>query len=76
MGGACSSPGDDGNAYRSLVGNPARENPFRRHKQKWQDNIKMCLKEIGLEVVDLIHLAKDRAQWRDLAKENMNFCGP
>jgi hypothetical protein len=33
---------------------------------RWEDNIKMNLREIGCEVMDWIHLTQNRDQWRDL----------
>jgi hypothetical protein len=38
--------------YKVLVGNPERKRPPRRPKHKWEDTIKMDLKEIGEEGVD------------------------
>jgi hypothetical protein len=34
--------------------------PLRKNRHRWEDNIKMDLMEIGLQGVDLIHLAQDR----------------
>jgi hypothetical protein len=42
----------------------------------WEDNIKMDLEEIGCEVVDWIHLAQDRDQWRALVNTVMKFRVP
>jgi hypothetical protein len=36
--------------------------PFGRPKRRWKDNIKMDLREIGLEVVEWIYLAQDKVQ--------------
>jgi hypothetical protein len=33
-------------------------------RRRWEDNIKMDLREIGWEGVDWLHLAQDRDQWR------------
>jgi hypothetical protein len=33
-----------------------------RPKCRWENNIELDLREIGLEVVDWIHLAQDRSQ--------------
>jgi hypothetical protein len=30
----------------------------------WQDNVRIDLRKIGWEVVDWIHLVKDRNQWQ------------
>jgi hypothetical protein len=35
-------------------------------KHRWEDNIKIDLREIGWEDVDWIHLAQNRDQWRAL----------
>jgi hypothetical protein len=35
------------NAYNMLVGNPEGTRPIGRPKRTWEDNIKMCLREIG-----------------------------
>jgi hypothetical protein len=37
------------------------------------DNIKMDLREVGLNVMDLIDLAQDRDQWRALLDTVMNL---
>jgi hypothetical protein len=40
------------------------------------DNIKIDLREIGWDGVDLIDLAQDRDQWRDLVNMIMNLRVP
>jgi hypothetical protein len=37
--------------------------PLGRSRCKWEDNIKMDLREIWLEDVDWIHLSQDRDLW-------------
>lgn len=37
--------------------------PLGSSRSKWDDNIKIDLKVIILEVVDWIHLAQDREKW-------------
>jgi hypothetical protein len=39
------------------VGTPEGERPLGRTKYKWEDNIKMDLREIGLGCMGWIHLA-------------------
>jgi hypothetical protein len=60
----------DEKRYKVLVGNPKRKMPFGRPGSRY-DNIKMDLREIGLEGVDLIHLAQDR--WRALMNTIMSL---
>jgi hypothetical protein len=38
--------GEKGNAYRILVGNLEGKRPPGRPKRRWEDNIRMDLKEI------------------------------
>ncbi|KAJ4452351.1 hypothetical protein ANN_03884 [Periplaneta americana] len=47
--------GDSRNAYRVLVGRPRR---------RWEDNMKMDLREVEYDGRDWINLAQDRDQWR------------
>jgi len=47
--------------------------PLRTPRRRWEDNIKMNLREIGLEGVEWIHLAQDRDQCRAFANTARNF---
>jgi hypothetical protein len=40
--------GERGGAYRALVGKPEGRKPLGRPKRRWEDNIKMNLREVGL----------------------------
>jgi hypothetical protein len=42
----------------------------------WEDNVRMDLREIGLEGVDWMHLAQDRDQWWILVNTVMKFRVP
>jgi hypothetical protein len=46
MGGACSTNGEK-NAYRILVRKPEGKRPLGRRRRRWEDNIRMDLREIG-----------------------------
>jgi hypothetical protein len=48
-----------GNAYSSLVGKHKGKRPCGRLRCKWEDTIRINLKEIGWEGVDWMHLAQD-----------------
>ena len=39
--------GESGGLYRVLVGKPEGRRPLRRHKRRWEDNIKMDLQDVG-----------------------------
>jgi hypothetical protein len=55
------------------VGNPEGKIPLGRPRRKWVDNIKMDLREIGWEWIDL---AQDTNQWRALVRAVMNLRVP
>jgi hypothetical protein len=52
--------------YRVLVGRPEGKKPLGRPRLRWEDNIKMDLREIGIDGANWIRLAQDRIQWRVL----------
>jgi hypothetical protein len=49
--------GAKGNAYRILLGKPEGKRPLRRPNRRWEDNIKMDLRERGWGGMDWIDLA-------------------
>jgi hypothetical protein len=44
--------GERRGAYRALVGKPERRRPLGRPRRRWEDNIKMDLREVGWRGVD------------------------
>jgi hypothetical protein len=42
------------------VGKPEEKKPLGRPRRRWEDNIKMDLREIGWGGMDFIDLAQDR----------------
>jgi hypothetical protein len=52
--------------YRVLVGRPEGKRPLERPRRRWEDGIKMDLREIGWGGVEWIHLAQDRDRWGGL----------
>jgi hypothetical protein len=65
--------GEDRKVYKVLVGKPKGKRPFRRLRQRWEDGLKMDLRETGLEGVEWIHLAQDKDQWQVLVNTVMNL---
>jgi hypothetical protein len=61
------------NGYKILVGKPERNRPLGRLGRRWEDNIRMDLREIGWEGVDWMHPDLDRDQWRALMNTVMNL---
>jgi hypothetical protein len=58
--------GEKRNAYRSIVGKPEGKRSLGRTRHRWEDNIKMYLREIECGGMDRIEVAQDRDQWRAL----------
>jgi len=59
--------GEGRGVYRVLVGKPEGKRPLGRPRRRWEDNIKMDLREVG-GVGDWMELAQDRDRWRALVK--------
>ena len=58
------------------MGKPEEHRPLGRPRCRWEDNIKIDLQEVGLEVIDWIELAQDRDRWRALVNAVMNLRVP
>jgi hypothetical protein len=63
-------------AYNILVGKPEGRSPFGRPRHRWEDNIKMDLREIGFWDVDWFHLAQGRDMWQALVNMVMSLRVP
>jgi hypothetical protein len=61
--------GEERNVHRVLMGKPERKRPLGRPRHRWEDGIRMDLREIGWGSVDWIQLARDR----DLVNTVMNL---
>jgi hypothetical protein len=47
--------------YRVLVGKPEGKSPLGRPRRRWEDNIKLDLREIGIDGANWIQLAQNRS---------------
>jgi hypothetical protein len=66
--------GEGRNVYRVLVGKPEGKRQLERPRRRWEDGIKMDLREIGWGGgVEWIHLAQDRDRWRAVVNAVMNL---
>jgi hypothetical protein len=56
--------GEGRGVYRILVGRSEGKRPLGRPSRRWEDNIKMDLRDIGIDGENWIRLAQDRVLWR------------
>jgi len=65
--------GERRGVYRVLMGKPEGKRPLGRPRRRWEDNIKMDLREVGCGGMDWIELANGRDRRRALVNAVMNF---
>jgi hypothetical protein len=65
--------GEGRGVYRILVGRLKSKRPLGRPRCRWDDNIKLDLREIGIDGVNWIWLAQDRVQWWAFVNTVMNL---
>jgi hypothetical protein len=56
-----------------LVERPEGKGPLGRPRRGWENNIRMDLREIGIDGANWIQLALDRVQWRIFVNTVMNL---
>ena len=60
-------------AFKILTGTSAGKRPLGRPRRRWEDNIRMDIKEIGIYTMNWVDLAKDRDYWRALANAALDL---
>ena len=55
-------------AFKILTGKPTGKRPLGRPRRRWEDNIILFLKEIGMNMWNWVDSALDRDYWRSLEK--------
>jgi hypothetical protein len=76
VGGTCSTHGEGRGVCRVLVGRPEGKRPLGRPRRRWEDNIKMDLRETEINIGNWIRLAKERVQWRAFVNTVINLRVP
>ena len=59
--------------FEILTGKPTGKRPLGKPRRRWEDNIKMDLKEIGASTRNLIDLVKDWDYRRSLVNAALNL---
>jgi hypothetical protein len=62
--------------YRVLVGRPKGKRPLGKARHRWEDNIKMDVREKGINEVNCIQLSQDRVQQWAFLNTVMNLWVP
>jgi hypothetical protein len=65
--------GEERKVYKVLAGKPKGKRPLGRPRRRWEDGIRMDLREIGFGGVDWIRLAQDCNWWRAVVSAVMNL---
>ena len=77
MGGACGTYGGRERCAQGFGGEkPEGKRPLGRPRRRWEDNIKMDLREVGRGCGYWVELPRDRDKWRALVSTVMNFRVP
>jgi hypothetical protein len=62
--------------YKISVEETEGKRPLGSPRHRWEDNIRMDLRETGREGVDWMHLFQNRDQWRALVNTEINLRVP
>jgi hypothetical protein len=68
--------GEGRGVHRILVWTSAGRRPLGRPRRRWENNIKLDLREIGIDGANWIQLAQDMVQWRAFVNTVMNLRVP
>ena len=61
---------------RVLVGRPEGKRPIGRQRCRWEDDIKMDLREVACDPGDWLYIAQDRDHWWAYVRAIMNLQFP
>jgi len=76
VGGTCGTHWEWERCMQDFGWEARREEPLGRTRRRWEDNINMDIREIGIDGANWIQLAQDRVQWRAFVNTVMNLRGP
>jgi hypothetical protein len=65
--------GEDRKVHRDLVGKTVGKRLLERPRRRWEDGIRMNLRETGWRSVEWIQLAQNRDRWRAFVNTVMNL---
>jgi hypothetical protein len=62
--------------FKMLIGTPAGKSPLGKPRRRWEEDIKMDLKEIGMNTRNWVDSAQDKDYCMALANEALNLRVP
>jgi hypothetical protein len=62
--------------FKILTGKSTGKRPLGRPRRRWEDNIRMDLKEIGINTRNWVDSAQDRNYWRVRVNAELNLQVP
>ena len=63
-------------AFKILSGKPTGKKLLGRRRRRWEDNIRINLKEMDINASNWVNSAQDRGYWRVLVNAELNFRVP
>jgi hypothetical protein len=76
VGGTCGTHGGGKRCLQVLIGRTEGKRPRRGPRRRWEDNIKLDPRKIGIDGANWILLAQDRTQWRTSVNAVLNLRVP
>ena len=68
---------DEGrSAFKIFTGTPTEKRPLGRPRRKWENNIRMYIKEIGINTRNWVNSSQDRGHWRVIVNAALNLRVP
>ena len=61
-------------AFKILTGSPTRKRLLGRLRRRWQDDIRMVLKKMGINTRNWLDSAQDRNYLKTLVYAALNLC--
>ena len=62
--------------FKILTGKPIGMRPLGRPSRRWEDNVRIYLKEISINTKNWVGSVQDRCYWRVLVNMTLNFRVP
>jgi hypothetical protein len=68
---------EEGNSlFKILTGKPTGNRPLGRPRRRWEDNIRMHIKETGINARNWVDSAQNMDYWRTLVNAALNLRAP